>query len=145
VNLAPLASPTFTGTPAAPTATVGTNTTQIATTAFVQAALALVPQNAQTGNYTAVLADAGDHLYHAVAAAAATYTIPANASVAYTIGTTITFVNDSTNAVTIAIASDTLVWSPSGGTGSRTLAQFGMATALKVTSTRWIISGTGLT
>lgn len=35
---APLASPTFTGTPAAPTATLGTNTTQIATTAFVQAA-----------------------------------------------------------------------------------------------------------
>ena len=33
---APLASPTFTGTPAAPTATVGTNTTQLATTAFVQ-------------------------------------------------------------------------------------------------------------
>lgn len=32
---APVASPTFTGTPAAPTATVGTNTTQIATTAFV--------------------------------------------------------------------------------------------------------------
>lgn len=35
--LAKLASPTFTGTPAAPTAAVGTNTTQIATTAFVQA------------------------------------------------------------------------------------------------------------
>tara|TARA_R110000868_G_scaffold153750_5_gene379614 strand:+ start:1604 stop:2380 length:777 start_codon:yes stop_codon:yes gene_type:complete len=33
--LAGLASPTFTGTPAAPTASVGTNTTQIATTAFV--------------------------------------------------------------------------------------------------------------
>ena len=32
-------SPTFTGTPAAPTATFGTNTTQLATTAFVQAAL----------------------------------------------------------------------------------------------------------
>ncbi len=32
---APLASPTFTGMPAAPTATAGTNTTQIATTAFV--------------------------------------------------------------------------------------------------------------
>ncbi len=30
------ASPTFTGTPAAPTASVGTNTTQLATTAFVQ-------------------------------------------------------------------------------------------------------------
>jgi hypothetical protein len=37
-------SPTFTGTPAAPTATLGTNTTQLATTAFVQAALnALYP------------------------------------------------------------------------------------------------------
>jgi hypothetical protein len=33
------ASPTFTGTPAAPTATTGSNTTQIATTAFVQTAL----------------------------------------------------------------------------------------------------------
>ncbi len=37
---ADLASPTFTGTPAAPTATKGTNTTQIATTAFVQTGLA---------------------------------------------------------------------------------------------------------
>ena len=36
-NAAPLASPTFTGTPAAPTATVGTDTTQVATTAFVLA------------------------------------------------------------------------------------------------------------
>lgn len=36
------ASPTFTGTPAAPTATVGTDSSQIATTAFVQDALATV-------------------------------------------------------------------------------------------------------
>ena len=40
VGLAPLASPTFTGTPAGPTATAGTNTTQLASTAFVAAALA---------------------------------------------------------------------------------------------------------
>ena len=39
---APLNSPTFTGTPAAPTASPGTNTTQIATTAFVTAALQAV-------------------------------------------------------------------------------------------------------
>ena len=37
---APLASPTLTGTPKAPTATAGTNTTQIATTAFVTTAVA---------------------------------------------------------------------------------------------------------
>ena len=35
----PIASPTFTGTPAAPTAGAGTNTTQLATTAFVQTAV----------------------------------------------------------------------------------------------------------
>ena len=35
-DAAPLVSPTFTGNPKAPTATTGTNTTQIATTAFVQ-------------------------------------------------------------------------------------------------------------
>jgi hypothetical protein len=37
---AELASPPFTGTPTAPTATVGTDTTQIATTAFVNAEIA---------------------------------------------------------------------------------------------------------
>lgn len=39
---APLASPTFTGTPAAVTAAPGTNTTQLATTAFVTAAVSAV-------------------------------------------------------------------------------------------------------
>lgn len=39
-GLATLASPTFTGIPAAPTAAAGTNTTQLATTAFVSAAVA---------------------------------------------------------------------------------------------------------
>ena len=45
-NRAPLASPTFTGTPAAPTASAGTNTTQIATTAFVTTAVANVVDGA---------------------------------------------------------------------------------------------------
>jgi hypothetical protein len=39
---ADIASPTFTGSPAAPTATAGSNTTQLATTAFVTAALSAV-------------------------------------------------------------------------------------------------------
>jgi len=45
---ADLASPTFTGTPAAPTATAGTNTTQVATTAFVTTAVAAVPDYLNT-------------------------------------------------------------------------------------------------
>lgn len=44
-NYAPVASPEFSGTPKAPTATAGTNSTQIATTAFVTTAVA----NAQIG------------------------------------------------------------------------------------------------
>jgi hypothetical protein len=39
---APLANPTFTGVPAAPTAAPGTDTTQVATTAFVEAAADVV-------------------------------------------------------------------------------------------------------
>lgn len=50
---APLASPTFTGTPAAPTATAGTSTTQIATTAFVAVSYAPLASPALTGTPTA--------------------------------------------------------------------------------------------
>ena len=104
-----------------------------------------IPQNAQTGSYTLVLADSGKSIFHATAAGAATYTIPANGTVAYPIGTTISIINMSTNAVTIAITTDTLYLAGTGATGSRTLALYGVATATKMTSTTWIISGSGLT
>lgn len=103
-----------------------------------------IPQNPQSADYTLVIADRGKHIYHPVADDnPRTWTIPANASVAFPIGTAITFDNDQ-NTITIAITSDTLVWSEDGSTGSRTLAENGAATALKVTATRWKISGTGL-
>lgn len=104
-----------------------------------------IPQNAQTGSYTMVLADSGKHIYHAVGAGAATYTIPANGSVAYPIGTAITFINLSSTSISIAITTDTMYLSSAGTTGTRTLAQYGSATAIKVTSTVWLISGSGLT
>jgi hypothetical protein len=47
---APLSSPTFTGTPAAPTASAGTNSTQVATTAFVTNALSTSGLPSQSGN-----------------------------------------------------------------------------------------------
>ena len=104
-----------------------------------------IPQNSQNGNYTLVAGDAGKHIYHPSGQAAATYTIPANGSVAYALGTAVTFVNLSANAVTISITTDTMYLASTGSTGSRTLAQYGTATALKITSTSWIISGNGLT
>ena len=50
-TFAPLVSPALTGTPTAPTATAGDNSTKISTTAFVASALSLggkVPNNSQT-------------------------------------------------------------------------------------------------
>ena len=47
---ADIASPTFTGVPAGPTATSGTNTTQLATTAFVTAAVPDVSGKADTSD-----------------------------------------------------------------------------------------------
>jgi hypothetical protein len=107
----------------------------------------LIEQNSQNTAYTLVLADAGKHILHPSAdTTARTFTIPANSSVAYPIGTAITFVNqDSAGVVTIAITSDTMRLAGTGSTGSRTLAANGVATALKITSTEWIVSGTGLT
>lgn len=63
---------------------------------------------------------------------------------AYPVGTAISFVNE-VNTVTIAITTDTMTLAGAGTTGSRTLAASGIATALKITSTKWIIGGTGLT
>lgn len=52
---APLASPTLTGTPAAPTASAATSTTQIATTAFVQQEMGWVYLNAYTASSSATI------------------------------------------------------------------------------------------
>lgn len=113
---------------------------------MIPANLRDIPQNIQNANYTTVLADDGKHLYHSDGVAY-TWTIASNASVAYPIGATITGVNDSSGAfnITLAINTDTLVWVPSGATGSRTIAQFGRFTSLKVAATRWWVSGVGIT
>jgi len=109
-------------------------------------ALEQLQQNSQSAAYTTVLADAGKHILHPSAdTTARTFTIASNASVAYPIGTAITFVNQvSAGVLTIAIATDTMRLAGEGTTGSRTLDPNGIATALKITSTQWLISGTGL-
>ena len=108
-----------------------------------------IPQNAQSGSYTLVLADSGKHIYHASGDGAATYTIPAASSVAYPLGTAITFVNLSSTSISIAITTDTMYLAKDGTTGTRTLAQYGSATAIKVSGVSssgiWLISGSALT
>jgi hypothetical protein len=103
------------------------------------------PVNSQSADYTLVLADSGKTVLHAIADDnARTFTIPANSSVAYPVGTVVTFIN-LINTVTIAITTDTMYLAGDGATGSRTLAAYGVASAVKVASTTWVISGNGLT
>jgi hypothetical protein len=105
-----------------------------------------IPINSQSTAYTAVLADSGKCIFHpSTDANARTFTIPANGSVAYPIGTAISFVNMTSQVISIAITTDTMYLAGTGTTGTRSLAQYGTATALKMTSTTWIISGAGLT
>lgn len=130
--------------------TVGatTPTTVVATTVTdSKGELRLIPQNSQSAPYTTVLADEGKHLLHPSAdTTARKFTIDSNANVAYPVGTAITFVNqNSAGVLTIDITSDTMRLAGPGTTGLRTLAANGIATALKLTTTEWIISGTGLT
>lgn len=97
--------------------------------------------------YTVAYDDIGTTIIHPSSdTTARIWTIPANSSIAIPIGTVINIVNDtSAGALTIAITTDTLMWSPTGGTGSRTLAANGIATITKITAVKWIISGFGLT
>lgn len=106
-----------------------------------------IPQVSQSAAYTTVLSDAGKHIFHPSAdTTARVWTIDSNANVAYPIGTALTFVNqNAAGVITISITSDTMRLAGTGTTGSRTLAANGIATALKVVTTEWIISGTGLT
>ncbi len=104
------------------------------------------PVNSQSADYTLVLADSGKTILHPASDANdRTFTIPANSSVAYAVGTVVTFINLSANDLTIAITTDTMYLAGDGATGSRTLAEYGVASAVKVESTTWVVSGNGLT
>jgi hypothetical protein len=115
-----------------------------ATTASTAASVGYMgmPQQSKSSAYTTVIGDAGKHIY---VTATATITIDSNVNVPYPIGTAIAFIAAAGATVTIAITSDTMYLGGTGTTGSRTLAAFGMATAVKVTRTAWVITGTGLT
>jgi hypothetical protein len=106
-----------------------------------------IPQNSKSADYTLVPLDSGKHILHpSTDTTARTFTIPSNAAVPYVIGTELTFINqNAAGVVTIAITTDVMRRAGYGTVGSRTLAANGVATAIKVTSTEWIISGEGLT
>lgn len=110
-------------------------------------AVGVIPQRAISADYTLVSGDAGYHIFHPLTdTIGRIWTIPANASVAFVVGTAVTFINqNAAGVITLAITTDVMRLAGSGAVGNRTLAANGCATAIKITSTEWIISGTGLT
>lgn len=96
-----------------------------------------VPINNQTGtSYTLVLADAGELVTLSNASAIA-LTIPANASVAFPIGTQIQIMQIGAGQVTVGITTDTL----NARIGKKLAGQWAQATLTKITSTIWVIDG----
>ncbi len=132
---APIASPTFTGTPLIPD--------NDSVSANYAVGYREAPQVSKTANYQLVLADRGKSIL--MNGTSLTLTIPANSAVAFPVGTVIIIVNVNTSALSISITTDTLTLANSTTTGTRTLARNGLATCVKIGSTSWLISGAGLT
>jgi len=124
------------------TVSAGGDLTPAATPATTSLGYLGTPLNTQNGTYQFVMADAGKTVYH-TSVTAHTYTIPANGTVAFPIGTIIAIENENSGGnVTLAITTDTLRWGAS--TGSRTIAANGSAAAKKVAATVWRLVGSGI-
>lgn len=173
-DAAPLASPALTGTPTAPTAAGGTNTTQIATTAFVTTAVSTKANTASpalTGTPTAPTAAAKDATTQIATDAfvdrlrsfltgitsgtpttadrgcllQVTAGITLPASV-LAAGDTFSIYNNSAANITLTQGSGlTLRLGGTATTGNRTLAQRGIATVVFISATEAVIGGMGLT
>ena len=111
-------------------------------TAWTSAALSSAvayPQNIQSSDYTLVLGDAGKQIFHPASDAnVRTYTIPANSSVAFPIGSVVLFtVENFGTQVNVAITSDTLV-NGNGLTGTQSVQPNNTLMCIKVTATKWM-------
>jgi hypothetical protein len=98
------------------------------------------PQNAQTAAYGLLLTDNGKH----ISITTGGVTVPANSAAAFPIGATVVIYNNSGASQNIAITTDTMRQAGTTNTGTRALANYGLATLLKVNTTEWVISGAGL-
>lgn len=104
-----------------------------------------IPQVSFSTNTTIAATHHGKCLYHPASDAnARTVTIDSNTNLALPVGFTFSVINETSQAVSLAITTDTLVLGGTGTTGTRTLAQYAVATVTKVTSTRWYVTGAGV-
>jgi hypothetical protein len=107
----------------------------------------IVPQNAQTTNYTLVNSDAGKHLYYTQSANVNLY-IPWSSNASFANGTTIMIVSRTTSSANVTVTPNTGVTMYLAGnttSASRNVITYGVATLLQVASNTWMIYGTGVT
>ena len=98
-----------------------------------------IPQNSQTSAYTLVAGDNGKHINITTGGV----TIPSGV---FSAGNVVSIYNDSGSDQTITQGgSVTLRLAGSATTGNRTLAQYGLCSALCVANNEFVISGAGLT
>ena len=103
-----------------------------------------VPLATHDATYTFVLDDAGKGALH-TSGSAHTWTIPPVGTVAYPAGSTIVLVNTGAGAVTVARGAGVALRIAGASTdGSKTLAQYGIATLFMPVSDTWYISGAGV-
>ena len=99
----------------------------------------IIPQNSQSGSYTLAAADLGKHINITTGGV----TVPASI---FSTGDVVSIYNNSGSNQTITQGgSVTLRQAGTANTGNRTLAQYGIATVLCVSSNTFVISGAGLT
>lgn len=95
-----------------------------------------LPQNSQTTSYQLVLSDMGKH----ISITSGGISIATNSLIAFPIGAAVTIFNNSGTTQTIT-CSDTLRLAGTATTGTRTIAQYGVATLLKVATFVWVVTG----
>ena len=165
-------SPTLTGTPVAPTAAPGTNTTQLATTAFVTATTsALGTMSTQNANAVAItggtmsgmtsIADIIGNLRNLpIQSKTTSYTLVVGdngqvvsittggvtvPSGVFSAGQAVSIYNNSGSSQTITQGGGTtMTLASSGLTGNRTLGGYGLCTVLCIASNTFVITGAGI-
>lgn len=95
---------------------------------------------AQTAPYTLTLEDTGTCV-----STDRNVTIPANSSVSFRNGATVSVFNaNTTSNITISITTDTLYMAGnSSATGTQNLVPYGVVTLFKVANTTWVAAGPG--
>ena len=100
--------------------------------------------NAQTANYTTVLADADQKLITVSSTSALEISIPTDANVNYPVGSIINVIRINTGDVTIkAVTSGTTTIASTGATSAqpKLRAQFSAASCIKVAANSWYVVG----